>query len=114
MGALMSWRLRGLLASFPGQQNGGLHRVTDIAQLVHPSGVPLPPQVAAMLHQAMADSLRLARNAEYTDLTFIDGEASLAGYLREHRQEFSPPGLACLLTAGRQRYGDHWYERASL
>ena len=60
MGALMSWRLRGLLSSFPGRQNGGLHRVTDIAQLLHPSGVPLPPQAAALLHQAMADSLRLA------------------------------------------------------
>jgi len=60
MGALMSWRLRQLLASFPSRQNGGLQRVTDIAQLLHPSGVPVPPQVAAQLHQAMADSLRLA------------------------------------------------------
>jgi len=60
MGALMAWRLRGLLSSLPGRQNGGSHRVTDIAQLLHPSGVSLPPQVAAQLHQAMANSLRLA------------------------------------------------------
>jgi len=37
-----------------------LNTISDIAQLVHPSGVPLPPQAAALLHQAMADSLRLA------------------------------------------------------
>jgi hypothetical protein len=60
MGALMSWRLRGLLSSIPGRQNGGSQQVTDIAQLLHPSGVPLPPQAAALLHQAMANSLRLA------------------------------------------------------
>jgi MFS family permease len=60
MGALMAWRLRGLLSSLPRLQNGGSHRVTDIAQLLHPSGVSLSPQVAAQLHQAMADSLRLA------------------------------------------------------
>jgi hypothetical protein len=60
MGALMSWRLRGFLSGFPGRRNGGSQRVTDIAQLLHPSGVALPPQVAAQLHQAMADSLRLA------------------------------------------------------
>ena len=59
MGALMSWRLRGLLASFPGRPNGGSRPVTDVAQLLHPD-VSLPPQVAAHLHQAMADSLRLA------------------------------------------------------
>jgi EmrB/QacA subfamily drug resistance transporter len=60
MGALMSWRLRGLLSSFPGRQNGGSQQVTDIGQILHPSGVPLPPQAAALLHQAMANSLRLA------------------------------------------------------
>jgi MFS family permease len=60
MGALMTWRLRGLLSSFPGRQHGGSQPVTDIAQLLHPSGVSLPAHVAAQLHQAMADSLRLA------------------------------------------------------
>lgn len=58
MGALMSWRLRGLLSSFPDRQNS--QQVTDIAQLLHPSGVPLAPQLAARLHQAMANSLRVA------------------------------------------------------
>ena len=60
MGALMSWRLRGLLSSFPDREQGGSYRATDIAQVLHPSGIPLPPQAAALLHQAMADSLRLA------------------------------------------------------
>jgi EmrB/QacA subfamily drug resistance transporter len=59
MGALMTWRLRGLLAAVPGQQRGS-RPVTDVAQLLHPSSVHLPPQVAAHLHQAMANSLRLA------------------------------------------------------
>jgi len=60
MGALMSWRLLGILAAFPGRQNSGSRQVTDIAQLLQPSGVPLQPQVAAHLHLAMADSIRLA------------------------------------------------------
>jgi EmrB/QacA subfamily drug resistance transporter len=59
MGALMTWRLRGLLAAVPGQQSGS-RPVTDVAQLLHPSSVQLPPQVAIHLHQAMANSLRLA------------------------------------------------------
>jgi MFS family permease len=58
MGALMTWRLRGFLAAVPNQR--GSRPVADVAQLLHPSSVQLPPQVAIHLHQAMANSLRLA------------------------------------------------------
>jgi EmrB/QacA subfamily drug resistance transporter len=60
MGALMSWRLRGLLASTPCRQDGGLRQAADAVQLLHSSSVQVAPQGAAHLHQAMADSLRLA------------------------------------------------------
>lgn len=60
MGALMSWRLRGLLAAVPSHQHEGSPSVADVAQLLHPSGVALSPQVASHLHQVMAESLRFA------------------------------------------------------
>jgi predicted MFS family arabinose efflux permease len=81
MGALMSCRLRGLLSSFPSREKGGSYRATDIAQVLHPSGIPLPPQAAALLHQAMADSLRLA-------FSFLLAAAVAAAILTF----FAPPG----------------------
>jgi 8-oxo-dGTP pyrophosphatase MutT (NUDIX family) len=58
-----------------------------------------------------ADAFGTARNSEYSGLVFIDGEAALAEHLTEYSQRYSPPGMACLLAAGRRRYGDEWYER---
>ena len=83
MGALMAWRLRGFLASVANQR-GGSRPVSDVAQLLHPSGVQLAPQVASQLHQAMANSLRLA-------FTFLLVAALAAAVLtffapRENRQ----------------------------
>ncbi|HKG26624.1 MAG TPA: NUDIX domain-containing protein [Thermomicrobiales bacterium] len=57
-----------------------------------------------------ADAFAATGNAEYSDLVFIGGEASLAEYLIENSHRCSPPGIACLLAAGRRAYGDAWYE----
>jgi 8-oxo-dGTP pyrophosphatase MutT (NUDIX family) len=50
-------------------------------------------------------------NEEYSTLVFVEGEAALTSFLIETRERLTPPGVACLLAVGRQRYGEPWYER---
>lgn len=57
-----------------------------------------------------ADAFRSARNAEFSNLIFLEDATTLAGCLTQNRNRFTPPGMASLLVTGRKRYGDRWYQ----